>query len=335
MVAAKRRELEEKKTRWMQERKNEDLYASSYSSLSTPVRSQSSHSSSRTSSDNDVTSSSRESSQRQSRSHLSQVSQEQSNNSRVSKGDDMLHMTKSELAEHIREEISRELRNQQGQRQYQQNLSSEQNRGGSSSIGSTAASNYRPLIRETTMVDTAAQHRNLEQYVMQTEANSHTCKICFELMVSPQRTPMFLYPCGHTFCKECMGRHTHQAQINTQAHQAHPAQTYIQQQHGTDASIQKPRCPFCRTVIQSMVTNQAIKELIDGYTEQKEHLLPPIHRRSEQEAVDQVYEQYNAVVSSCEIRLGVIDQEILERRSEVEAQQVRKRKLQEGKWVGG
>ena len=63
----------------------------------------------------------------------------------------------------------------------------------------------------------------LEEYVLQTEAQSHTCKICFEVMVSPKRTPMILYPCGHTFCKDCMNQHVARGNNNN-----------------------KPNCPYCR-----------------------------------------------------------------------------------------
>ena len=234
--------------------------------------------------------------------------------------DEVLHLTKSQLSDHIRDEIARELQSQRGisGRNPDQNglgvssrdhtgfnCNSSSDRPGSSSV---PGYQYQPIMRQTAVVDESAQHRNLEQYVMQTEANSHTCKICFELMVSPQRTPMFLYPCGHTFCKDCMNRHTNQQ------HQ-HQHQQQHQHQHGGAA---KPCCPFCRTVIQSMVANQAIKELIDSYVEQKAQLLPPINQRSEQEVSEQVYQQYNAVVSSCEIRRGVIKQELAERSGELD-----------------
>lgn len=40
------------------------------------------------------------------------------------------------------------------------------------------------------------------------ELSTHTCKICFELMVSPNHTPVLLFPCGHTFCKQCIDQVT-------------------------------------------------------------------------------------------------------------------------------
>lgn len=40
------------------------------------------------------------------------------------------------------------------------------------------------------------------------ELSTHTCKICFELMTSPNHTPVLLFPCGHTFCKQCIDQVT-------------------------------------------------------------------------------------------------------------------------------
>jgi hypothetical protein len=39
---------------------------------------------------------------------------------------------------------------------------------------------------------------------LQEELQTHVCKICFEVMLSPDHTPILLFPCGHTFCKLCM-----------------------------------------------------------------------------------------------------------------------------------
>ena len=36
------------------------------------------------------------------------------------------------------------------------------------------------------------------------EIASHTCPICYELMVPPDHSPMLLFPCGHSFCAACL-----------------------------------------------------------------------------------------------------------------------------------
>ena len=141
-----------------------------------------------------------------------------------------------ELSNHIREEIAKEMTQQRG--------------GGS---GNNYNSN---VIYDGPITQTTQMAKNLEQYVMHTEAHSHTCKICFELMVSPMRTPMFLYPCGHTFCKECMNTHINNMNNNTNNNTG-------------NIPVPKATCPFCRLAIQSIVPNQAIKEIIDTFVEKK------------------------------------------------------------------
>ena len=59
----------------------------------------------------------------------------------------------------------------------------------------------------------------LEQLLAR-EIESHTCPICYELMVPPEHSPYLLFPCGHSFCSACISKHT-----DGQAH---------------------PTCPYCR-----------------------------------------------------------------------------------------
>jgi hypothetical protein len=66
-----------------------------------------------------------------------------------------------------------------------------------------------------------------------------------ELMTSPTHTPMLLFPCGHTFCRECIGRHD-----------SNPRK--------------KPNCPYCRQTVDSMAVNQSLKDLIDNFASQRE-----------------------------------------------------------------
>jgi hypothetical protein len=40
---------------------------------------------------------------------------------------------------------------------------------------------------------------------LQEELHTHICKVCSQLMKSPYHTPMLLFPCGHTFCSQCVG----------------------------------------------------------------------------------------------------------------------------------
>lgn len=40
--------------------------------------------------------------------------------------------------------------------------------------------------------------------LFQDELHTHVCKICFQVMTSPDHTPKLLFPCGHTFCSACL-----------------------------------------------------------------------------------------------------------------------------------
>lgn len=81
---------------------------------------------------------------------------------------------------------------------------------------------------------------------LEAELHTHICKICYELMLSPKNTPMLLFPCGHTFCRECFDKHN---------------------------SVKKNSlCPYCRQPIDSAAINQSLKELIDNFAGQREKI---------------------------------------------------------------
>ena len=66
-----------------------------------------------------------------------------------------------------------------------------------------------------------------------------------ELMTSPNHTPMLLFPCGHTFCKMCIDRHS-------------------------SNSKKKSTCPYCRHAVESIAINHSLKDLIDKFAAQRE-----------------------------------------------------------------
>jgi hypothetical protein len=47
------------------------------------------------------------------------------------------------------------------------------------------------------------------------ELESHSCSICYELMEPPDRSPILLFPCGHTLCKACLNQHQATAKAKT------------------------------------------------------------------------------------------------------------------------
>src|SRR3546814_14883828 len=85
------------------------------------------------------------------------------------------------------------------------------------------------------------------------------------VMVAPQFTPMVLVPCGHTFCKSCL-------------------------------SVQRAmaKCPYCRSDVQYIAENQALKNLIQMVHENKNNTA----NRSEERHVGQ------ECVSTCRSRVS-------------------------------
>lgn len=41
---------------------------------------------------------------------------------------------------------------------------------------------------------------------LSSELHTYVCPICFELMAPPERPPMLLFPCGHSFCRRCLDK---------------------------------------------------------------------------------------------------------------------------------
>jgi hypothetical protein len=116
----------------------------------------------------------------------------------------------------------------------------------------------------------------MESY-LEAELGTHTCKICFELMVSPVHTPVLLFPCGHTFCKVrdifsiCM--YIVYLYVNTslfvytytytqaciESHEKSQSKNEIKKSNAQTLNYQ---CPYCRTFVVSTATNQSLKDLI-------------------------------------------------------------------------
>jgi hypothetical protein len=69
-----------------------------------------------------------------------------------------------------------------------------------------------------------AMTEKMDKY-LESELHSHMCKMCSQLMLSPNHTPMLLVPCGHTFCKRCC--------------------------EGKTATRMMSLCPYCRSVFDS------------------------------------------------------------------------------------
>ncbi|XRB20413.1 RING-type domain-containing protein [Pseudoscourfieldia marina] len=118
------------------------------------------------------------------------------------------------------------------------------------------ASRMRLELKSELETATATYQKNesqvnasMESYLA-SEIASHTCPICFELMLAPTRTPVLLFPCGHTFCDACLRQH-----IDV---------------HG------KGRCPVCRKSIASRAANVPLQQLIQSYASERNRVRPAV-----------------------------------------------------------
>mmetsp|Transcript_39440 Transcript_39440/g.101107 ORF Transcript_39440/g.101107 Transcript_39440/m.101107 type:complete len:249 (+) Transcript_39440:512-1258(+) len=80
------------------------------------------------------------------------------------------------------------------------------------------------------------------------EVHQHTCPICYEVMKPPIKSPMLLFPCGHTFCSECLEMH----------HRKSPSPTLC--------------CPYCRAEVISKAINHSLQQLIDSFLSRQREL---------------------------------------------------------------
>ena len=90
--------------------------------------------------------------------------------------------------------------------------------------------------RQSFARDAAAGELELEG-ALASEVSRQQCPVCFDLMAPPERTPMMLFPCGHTFCAMCISAHM-------KAHR-------------------KDTCPCCRESIQGQAVNRALVAIVE------------------------------------------------------------------------
>ena len=89
-------------------------------------------------------------------------------------------------------------------------------------------------------VSNAASDQRTEHDLTE-KVGGQTCPVCLELMMPPERSPMLLFPCGHTFCVLCL--------------------------RPTIPSRQLKICPLCRAQISSHAPNVALAQLVESYAD--------------------------------------------------------------------
>ncbi len=101
-------------------------------------------------------------------------------------------------------------------------------------------------IEQTRAVQRSEAEDSVERYLTG-EMASQTCSICMELMVAP-KTPMMLFPCGHTFCSECLTANL------------------------AKGGAGKNKCPYCRATIESKAPNVTLQQLVKSFVDKQNAL---------------------------------------------------------------
>ena len=113
--------------------------------------------------------------------------------------------------------------------------------------------------RQSFARDAAAGELELEG-ALASEVSRQQCPVCFDLMAPPERTPMMLFPCGHTFCAMCINAHM-------KAHR-------------------KDTCPCCRESIQGQAVNRALVAIVERLLSERPEVAQAVAEGVPGEGVD-------------------------------------------------
>ena len=92
---------------------------------------------------------------------------------------------------------------------------------------------------------------------------SHLCPLCEKDMTGPKHTPMTGIPCGHSYCKTCIGDFK--------------------------------KCPTCHTVVRSTAVNTVMQGIIKDFKDQKERK----RLQKMEEQTRQYVDEYQSLVLRC------------------------------------
>jgi len=109
---------------------------------------------------------------------------------------------------------------------------------------------------------------------LQDELSTHTCKICFDLMDSDAgKTPVLLFPCGHTFCELCLQSHAKSQAKRGATTTSSSSSSAPRGASSTLSQLTRMSCPYCRSTVESAAVNQALKELIGQFAKQRKGVM--------------------------------------------------------------
>lgn len=99
------------------------------------------------------------------------------------------------------------------------------------------------LSEETPKASTVSTLANHGIFDNNDASKTFECPICYEWMLPPDRSPMILVPCGHSFCYKCLDK-------------------LRDNQHEKTISSKKTACPLCRAHVVAQVLNHSLKHVI-------------------------------------------------------------------------
>lgn len=150
------------------------------------------------------------------------------------------------------------------------------------SIGDSSISSADLVNRLTDRITSKMQgkmpaHKVLERIdkSVADELETNACGICFELMLPKEHSPMLLFPCGHTFCKQCLEEN--------------------------EKKSGRKVCPWCRAKITSCAVNLSLQNIIVAYAKNKNIKIAESTANVASSSVAEYTEQLNIYNLRCDI----------------------------------
>ncbi|ETO12491.1 hypothetical protein RFI_24885 [Reticulomyxa filosa] len=175
-------------------------------------------------------------------------------------------------------------------------------------IAQSLEQKFRSKAKNTN--DTSEQLCEKLQTFVESELHQNCC-ICMELMTPPQKEPVLLIPCSHTFCNQCISKIVNESFENTT--KIFYYSNSIRLCGGTKQkdSTAKRKCPLCRQSFNHFVVNVPLKQLIEKLKQKQDDLKKGTPVDSVFNELDQQNQRQNATeVDLLTIREQVLRQEL-------------------------
>lgn len=171
-------------------------------------------------------------------------------------------------------------------------------------VRSSEASVHTRGVRRIVAVASMSSSSSVSAY-LDGELESHACSICYELMEPPVRSPILLFPCGHTLCKDCLAHHLAASRAST--------------------------CALCRAPIKSQAVNISLQQIIQSMAAKRAALQKQQVQGAREDGVDeetdvskyvQQYHQYSLRCAVLRTKLQDLDLDQRQAESDLHASQL-------------